>query len=64
MIRAPGAMALEGIEDENNSVVISEWSSKEAAENFWNSNEYQEVKKLREGIADCYVLVIESDSLS
>ena len=57
-------MALEGIEDENNSVVISEWSSKEAAENFWNSNEYQEVKKLREGIADCYVLVIESDSLS
>ncbi len=64
LIRAPGAKALEGIEDENNSVVISEWSSKEAAENFWNSNEYQEVKKLREGIADCYVLVIESDSLS
>ena len=27
-------------------------------------DEYQEVKKLREGIADCYVLLIESDALS
>ena len=63
-MRAPGAIALEGINDEQNSVVISEWPSKEAAQNFWNSDEYQEVKKLREGIADCYVLLIESDDLS
>ena len=63
-VRAPGAIALEGINDEQNSVVISEWPSKEAAQNFWNSDEYQEVKKLREGISDCYVLLIESDDLS
>ena len=63
-VSAPGAIALEGINDEPNSVVISEWPSKEAAQNFWNSDEYQEVKKLREGIADCYVLLIESDDLS
>ena len=64
LVRAPGALALEGINDQQNSVVISEWPSKEAAQNFWNSDEYQEVKKLREGIADCYVLLIESDTLS
>ena len=64
MVRAPGALALEGINDEHNSVVISEWPSKEAAKDFWNSDEYQQLKKLREGIADCYVLLIESDDLS
>ncbi|MED6343584.1 MAG: DUF1330 domain-containing protein [Pseudomonadota bacterium] len=57
-------MALEGIDDDHNSVVISEFPSKEAPQYYWNSDEYQEVKKLREGIADCYVLLIESDALS
>ena len=64
LVRAPGAIALEGIDAENNSVVISEWPSKEAAQSFWNSDEYQEIKKLREGIAECYVLLIESNDLS
>ena len=63
LVRAPGAIPLEGIDDEQNSVVISEWPSKEAAQDFWKSDEYQEVKKLIEGIADCYVLLIESDAL-
>ena len=63
LVRAPGAIPLEGIDDEQNSVVISEWPSKDAAQDFWNSDEYQEAKKLREGIADCYVLLIESDAL-
>ena len=64
LVRAPGAIALEGIDAEYNSVVISEWPSKEAAQSFWNSDEYQEIKKLREGIAECYVLLIESNDLS
>ncbi len=64
LIRAPGAIPLEGIEEDNNSVVISEWPSKERALEFWNSNEYQEIKKLREGIAECKVLVIEADAIS
>jgi uncharacterized protein (DUF1330 family) len=58
------AKLVEKFGDEHNSVVISEWPSKEAAQDFWNSEEYQEAKKLREGIADCYVLLIESDALS
>ena len=64
LVRAPGAIALEGIDAENNSVVISEWPSKESAQSFWNSDEYKKIKKLREGIAECYVLLIESNDLS
>lgn len=64
LVRAPGAIALEGIESKNNSVVISEWPSKEQAQNFWNSDEYKEVKKLREGMADCYVMIIETDAIN
>ena len=64
LIRAPGAMPLEGIDEDNNSVVISEWPSKERALEFWNSDEYQEIKKLREDIAECKVLVIEADAIT
>ena len=64
LIRAPGAIPLEGIDDDNNSVVISEWPSKERALEFWNSDEYQEIKKLREGIAECKVLVIEAEGIT
>ena len=64
LIRAPGAIPLEGIKEDNNSVVISEWPSKERALEFWNSNEYQEIKKLREGIAECKVLVIEAEGIT
>lgn len=64
LVRTPQVTALEGITDQHNSVVISEWPSLEAAQRFWRSEEYQEVKKLREGIADCYVLLFEAESLS
>ena len=64
LIRAPGAIPQEGIDEDNNSVVISEWPSKERALEFWNSDEYQEIKKLREGIAECKVLVVEADAIT
>tara|TARA_B100000959_G_scaffold276375_1_gene331053 strand:+ start:602 stop:904 length:303 start_codon:yes stop_codon:yes gene_type:complete len=64
LIRAPGGIPLEGIESTNNSVVISEWPSKDKALEFWHSDEYQTVKKSREGIADCKVIVIESDNIT
>jgi uncharacterized protein (DUF1330 family) len=41
-------------------MVVSEWPDRAAAEIFWNSDAYAEVKKLREGIADCQVVLIES----
>ena len=64
LIRAPGAIPLEGIEENNNSLVISEWPSKQRALEFWNSDEYREIKKLREGIAECKVLVVEADAIT
>ena len=64
LVRTPKTIALEGISDEHNSVVISEWPSLDDAQRFWRSSEYQEVKRLREGVADCYVLLFEAESLS
>lgn len=59
LLRGPGAELLEGTFGEGGSVVISEWPDKEAARCFWNSPEYQEVKKLREHLGTCQVLLIE-----
>ena len=64
VMRAPGGMLLEGSEANNfwgdgASVAISEWLDRDAIQAFWDSPEYQEVKKLREGIADVQVIVID-----
>jgi len=61
VLRGPGAELLEGDFGDGASMVISEWPDKDAAKAFWNSEEYQEVKKLREGCADCQVLLIEAE---
>lgn len=58
-LRAPGALGLEGAFGDGASVVISEWPDKASALAFWNSPEYAEVKKLRDGIAECQVLLVE-----
>ena len=64
IMMAKGAQVLEGDMDPDASVVISEWPDKETALRFWNSAEYAEVKKLREGIAVARVVVIEAPSIS
>ena len=64
LLMGPGAELLEGDFGEGASMVISEWPDKETAKRFWNSTEYQEVKKLREGIADCQVLLIEAPGIA
>lgn len=64
VLRGPGAELLEGDFGDGASMVISEWPDKETAKRFWNSPEYGEAKKLREGIADCQVLLIEAPSIA
>ena len=64
ILRGPGVELLEGEFGDGASLVISEWPDKEAAKRFWDSAEYAEVKKLREGIADCQVLLIEAPSIA
>ena len=63
LLRGPGAELLEGDFGDGASMVISEWPDKEAAKRFWNSPEYGEAKKLREGIADVQVLLIEAPGI-
>lgn len=63
VLRAPGAELLEGTWGDGASMVISEWPDKAAALRFWNSPEYGEVKRLRAGVADCQVLLIEAAAI-
>ncbi|OSZ67015.1 hypothetical protein CAP39_11190 [Sphingomonas sp. IBVSS1] len=58
VIRAPGAVCLEGDGMDGASVVVSEWPDRAAALAFWNSPEYAEVKKLREGLADVQIMLV------
>lgn len=58
IVRAPGAEVLEGEGWPGASVVVSEWPDRAAALAFWNSPEYAEVRNLREGLADCSILLI------
>ena len=60
VLRGPGAQLLEGGFGDGASMVISEWPDKAAALAFWHSPEYAEARKLRDGIADCQVLLIEA----
>ncbi len=64
ILRGPGAELLEGSFGDGASMVISEWPDKDAAKAFWNSPEYAEVKKLRQDISECQVLLIEAPSLA
>jgi len=64
ILMGPGAELLEGAFGEGASMVISQWPDKESVKRFWNSPEYQEVKKLRENIADCQVLLIEAPAIT
>jgi len=59
VVVAPGAELLEGTLEGYGSIAISRWPDKAAARRFWNSDEYAEVKSLREGLADAEVLLVE-----
>lgn len=64
LLRASGAELLEGGFGNGASVVLSRWPDKEAAKRFWNSPEYAAVKKLRDKLGDCQVLLIEAPDVS
>ena len=49
---------LEGKPD-NRKIVVSEWPSMEAAKTFWDSDEYQQLKAVREGAAEIDVFLVE-----
>jgi uncharacterized protein (DUF1330 family) len=63
LLRAPGAILLEGAFGDGASVVVSEWPDRESALRFWNSPDYAAAKALREGIAECQVLLVEAPAM-
>ena len=64
LLRGPGAELLEGDWGDGASMVLSKWPDREAVRRFWNSPEYAEVKKLREGLADVQVLLIDGPDIA
>jgi uncharacterized protein (DUF1330 family) len=64
VLRGPGAELLEGDFGDGASMVISEWPDKDAAKRFWNSPEYAEARKLRDGVADVQVLLIDAPKIN
>lgn len=63
LLRGPGAECLEGEFGDGASMVISKWPDRASARAFWNSPEYAEARKLREGLADVQVLLIDGPEL-
>lgn len=60
LLRAPGALGLEGDGWQGASVVISQWPDMSALNAFWHSEEYARIRQLRDGIARCQVLALDS----
>lgn len=64
ILMQPNAQLLEGHFADGGSMVISEWPDKETCLRFWNSPEYAEIKKAREGISEVEVMLIEAPSIT
>ena len=64
LLMARDAEVLTGDMDPGASVVISQWPDKETAMRFWRSDEYAEVKRSREGIAEVRVVLVEGPPVS
>mgnify|MGYP001765259232 len=64
LLRAPGAIALEGRTDDGASIVVSEWKDMAALRAFWDSEDYARIRTLREGIARCEVMAVETPPAS
>lgn len=60
LLQGSGGEFLEGGFCQSPSALVSEWPSRAAALAFWNSPEYAEAKKLREGTGKFQVLLLES----
>ncbi len=54
----PALEVFEGAPPESRGVVIARFPCLDAARRFWRSDEYAEIRKLREGIAEFEVLVL------
>lgn len=59
VVRGPISQQLEGDSRVGESAIVLQFPDKEAALAFYHSPEYTEAKKLREGIADIAISLVE-----
>jgi uncharacterized protein (DUF1330 family) len=64
IIKGAGGEFLENGICDHPSALVSEWPSREAAKRFWESPEYAEAIKLREGIGRFQVMLIDSAAVT
>ena len=64
VLMATGGETIEGGWSDRPSSVISEWPDREAAHKFWNSPEYAEAKKLREGTGKFQVFLFDAPKIN
>ena len=60
VLRGSGGAFLEGGWCATPSALVSEWPDRPTALRFWNSPEYADAKRLREGTGRFQVLIIDS----
>ena len=61
LARGPVAAVLEGSFDSEERTLLAEYPSVEHIHSLWNSLEYSQVRKLREGAGEVHVIVIDGD---
>jgi uncharacterized protein (DUF1330 family) len=61
---SPAVATLEGTPPPGRGVIIARFPCLEAVQSFWNSPEYAEIRKLREGIAKFEVLVLPAAQMA
>lgn len=59
LVRSPRTRTLEGTLGEGWSSVVSKWPDRDSIERFWTSPDYAPLKAVRQGLADCHVLLVE-----
>ncbi len=62
LARGKVAAVLEGDFDETQGTLIAEYPSVEKIKELWDSPEYAEIRKLREGAGEAHVIVIDGES--
>lgn len=61
LARGPVAAVLEGSFNVEERTLLAEYPSVEAIHSFWNSPDYNQVRKLREGAGEVHVIIIDGD---
>lgn len=61
VFRGRGAQLLEGDFGDGAAVLVSRWPDMATLRRFWDSPDYAEIKRLRDGLADVQVLAVDGE---